>query len=246
MKIAVIGGTGLIGSQVVKLLNASGHEAVPSSPSTGLDLLSGQGLAEALAGADVVVNLTNSPTFDDASPAFFQKTMDNLLAAAKAAGVGHAVILSILGAEQVPGLVYYQAKVLQEDILKAGPVPYSIVRATQFYEFMPAVLSWTSDGSTVRLPSTLVQPMASADVAQAVADVSAGAPLNGARGVAGPEVFPLDELGRITLAAKGDARTVVTDNTAGMFAEASGDALIAKEDTVIAPTTYRQWLARSA
>ena len=244
MKIAVIGGTGLIGSQVVKLLNASGHEAVPHSPSTGLDLLSGQGLAEALAGADVVVNLTNSPTFDDASPAFFRKTMDNLLAAAKAAGVGHAVILSILGAEQVPGLVYYQAKVLQEDILKAGPVPYSIVRATQFFEFMPAVLSWTSDDSTVRLPSTLVQPMASADVAQAVADTSAGAPLLGTRGVAGPEVFPLDELGRITLAAKDDPRTVVTDNTAGMFAEASGDALIAKEDTVIATTTYRQWLAR--
>jgi uncharacterized protein YbjT (DUF2867 family) len=244
MKIAVIGGTGLIGSQVVRLLNASGHEAVPQSPSTGLDLLSGQGLAEALAGADVVVNLTNSPTFDDASPAFFQKTMDNLLAAAKAAGVGHAVILSIVGAELVPGLVYYQAKVLQEDILKAGPVPYSIVRATQFYEFMPAVLAMTSDGSTVRLPSTLVQPMASADVAQAVADVTAGAPLNGTRSVAGPEVFPLDELGRITIAAQGDQRTVVTDDSAGMFAEASGDALIAKEDTVIATTTYRQWLAR--
>ncbi|HEX4092593.1 MAG TPA: NAD(P)H-binding protein [Trebonia sp.] len=244
MKIAVIGGTGLIGSQVVTLLSASGHEAVPHSPSTGLDLLSGQGLAEALAGADVVVNLTNSPTFDDASPAFFQKTMDNLLAAAKSAGVGHAVILSIVGAELVPDLVYYQAKVLQEDILKAGPVPYSIVRATQFYEFMPAVLSMTSDGSTVRLPSTLVQPMASADVAQAVADVSAGDPVLGTRSVAGPEVFPLDELGRITIAATGDERTVVTDNTAGMFASASGDALVAKEDTVIATTTYRQWLAR--
>jgi uncharacterized protein YbjT (DUF2867 family) len=190
------------------------------------------------------VNLTNSPTFDDASPAFFQKTMDNLLAAAKSAGVGHAVILSIVGAELVPDLVYYQAKVLQEDILKAGPVPYSIVRATQFYEFMPAVLSMTSDGSTVRLPSTLVQPMASADVAQAVADVSAGDPVLGTRSVAGPEVFPLDELGRITIAATGDERTVVTDNTAGMFASASGDALVAKEDTVIATTTYRQWLAR--
>src|SRR6266699_2577401 len=115
MKIAVIGGTGRIGSQVVGILNASGHEAVPHSPSTGLDLLSGLGLPEALNGADVVVNLTNSPTFDDASPAFFQTTMDNLLTAAKAARVGHAVILSIVGADQVPGLVYYQAKVLQED-----------------------------------------------------------------------------------------------------------------------------------
>jgi uncharacterized protein YbjT (DUF2867 family) len=244
MKIAVIGGTGLIGSQVVKILNASGHEAVPLSPSTGVDLLSGQGLAEALEGADVVVNLTNSPTFDDASPAFFEKTMDNLLAAAKAAGVGHAVILSIVGADLVPGLVYYRAKVMQEEILKSGPVPYSIVRATQFFEFIDAVLSWTADEDTVRLPATLVQPMAAADVAQAVADVSAGAPLQGTRSVAGPEVFPLDELGKITLAAHEDHRTVVTDDSAGMFAAAAGDALIAKDGAVIAKTTYREWLAR--
>jgi uncharacterized protein YbjT (DUF2867 family) len=244
MKIAVIGGTGLIGSQVVKILNAGGHEAVPHSPSTGLDLLSGQGLPEAVAGADVVVNLTNSPTFDDASPAFFQTTMDNLLAAAKSAAVGHAVILSIVGADQVPSLVYYRAKVLQEDVLKAGPVPYSIVRATQFFEFIDAVLSWTADENTVRLPATLVQPMAAADVAQAVADVSIGTPMQGTRNVAGPEVFPLDELGRITLAAQGDQRTVITDNSAGMFAAASGDALIAKDGAVIARTTYREWLAR--
>jgi uncharacterized protein YbjT (DUF2867 family) len=244
MKIAVIGGTGLIGSRVVKILNADGHEAVPHSPSTGLDLRSGQGLPEALAGADAVVNLTNSPTFDDASPAFFQTSMDNLLAAAEKAGVGHAVVLSIVGADQVPDLVYYRAKVLQEDILKAGPVPYSIVRATQFYEFIDAVLSWTADGSTVRLPATLVQPMAAADVAQAVADVSSGVPLMGTRDVAGPEVFALDELGRITLAAHDDKRTVVTDGSAGMFAAASGDALIAKEGAVLAKTTYREWLAR--
>jgi uncharacterized protein YbjT (DUF2867 family) len=244
MKIAVIGGTGLIGSQVVKILNASGHEAVPLSPSTGVDLLSGQGLAEALAGAGVVVNLTNSPTFDDASPAFFEKTMDNLLAAAEAAGVGHAVILSIVGADLVPGLVYYRAKVRQEDILKSGPVPYSIVRATQFFEFIDAVLSWTADENTVRLPATLVQPMAAADVAQAVADVCAGAPLQGTRDIAGPEVFPLDELGKITLAAHGDQRTVITDNSAGMFAAAAGDALIAMDGAVIATTTYREWLAR--
>jgi len=244
MKIAVIGGTGLIGSQVVKILNASGHEAVPLSPSTGVDLLSGQGLAEALAGAGVVVNLTNSPTFDDASPAFFEKTMDNLLAAAEAAGVGHAVILSIVGADLVPGLVYYRAKVRQEDILKSGPVPYSIVRATQFFEFIDAVLSWTADENTVRLPATLVQPMAAADVAQAVADVCAGAPLQGTRDIAGPEVFPLDELGKITLAAHGDQRTVITDNSAGMFAAAAGDALIAKDGAVIATTTYREWMAR--
>ena len=244
MKIAVIGGTGLIGSQVVTILNAGGHEAVPHSPSTGLDLLSGQGLPEALAGAEVVVNLTNSPTFDDASPAFFRTTMDNLLSAAASAGVGHAVILSIVGADQVPDLVYYRAKVLQEEILKAGPVPYSIVRATQFFEFMDAVLSWTADENTVRLPATLVQPMAAADVASAVADVVVGAPLNGVRNVAGPEVFALDELGKITLAAHGDHRTVVTDESAGMFAAASGDALIAKDGAVIAKTTYQEWLTR--
>jgi uncharacterized protein YbjT (DUF2867 family) len=244
VKIAVIGGTGLIGSQVVKILNAGGHEAVPHSLSTGVDLLSGQGLPQALRGADVVVNLTNSPTFDDASPAFFQTTMDNLLAAAGAAGVGHAVILSIVGADLVPGLVYYRAKVLQEDILKSGPVPYSIVRATQFFEFIDAVVSGTADENTVRLPATLIQPIAAADVAQAVADVSVGTPLQGTRNIAGPEVFALDELGRITLAARGDHRTVVTDSSAGMFAAVSGDALIAKDGAVIAKTTYREWLAR--
>ena len=244
MKIAVIGGTGLIGSQVVKILNTSGHQAVPHSPSTGLDLLSGQGLPEALKGADVVVNLSNSPTFDEASPAFFQQSMDNLLAAAEDAGVGHAVILSIVGADEVPDLVYYRAKVLQEDLLKAGPVPYSVVRATQFFEFMDAVLSWTADENTVRLPATPIQPMAAADVARAVADVSAAAPLQGTRNVAGPEVFGLDELGKITLAAHGDHRTVVTDNSAGMFAAVSGDALIARDGAVIASTSYQEWLAR--
>jgi uncharacterized protein YbjT (DUF2867 family) len=244
MKIAVIGGTGLIGSQVVKILKANGHEAVPSSPSSGLDLISGTGLPEALAGADVVVNLSNSPTFDDASLAFFQTSMDNLLSAAEAAGVGHAVVLSIVGADRVPDLVYYRAKVLQEDILKAGPLPYSIVRSTQFFEFMKSALSWTSDDDTVRLPATLVQPIASADIAQAVADVCMGAPLQGTRNIAGPEVFTLDELGRITLAAHGDHRKVVTDNTAGMFAAVSGDALIAKDGAIIAKTTYREWLAR--
>ncbi|GAB3904405.1 hypothetical protein GCM10027612_72310 [Microbispora bryophytorum subsp. camponoti] len=175
MKIAVIGGTGLIGSRVVEILNARGHEAVPHSTSTGVDLLSGRGLPEALAGADVVVNLTKPRTFDDASPAFFRKTMDNLLAGAEAAGVGHAVILSIVGAELVPGSIYYRAKVLQEDLLKAGPVPYSIVRSTQFFEFIGTVLSWTSDEHTVRLPATLMQPIAADEVARAVADVSGGA-----------------------------------------------------------------------
>ncbi|MFF2363778.1 SDR family oxidoreductase [Streptomyces sp. NPDC058122] len=242
MKFAVIGGTGLIGSQVVKNLNAVGHEAVPHAQSTGIDVISGQGLGEAVAGADVIVNLTNSPTFDEASPAFFQTSMDNLLAAAQKGGVGHFVVLSIVGADQVPELDYYRAKVLQEDILAAGPVPYSIVRATQFMEFMEAVLSWTADGDTVRLPATPIQPIASKDVADAVAEVAAGAPLGGIRNIAGPEVFSLDELGRITLTHKGDSRTVVTDPTAGMFAVVKGDVLTDK-DAHLAPTRYVDWLS---
>ncbi|MFJ8506500.1 SDR family oxidoreductase [Streptomyces avermitilis] len=242
MKFAVIGGTGLIGSQVVKKLNAAGHEAVPHSQSTGVDVVSGQGLDEAVAGADVVVNLTNSPTFDEASPAFFRASMDNLLAAAQKGGVGHFVILSIVGADQVPELDYYRAKVLQEDILAAGPIPYSIVRATQFMEFMDAVLSWTADGDTVRLPATPIQPIAAKDVADAVAEVAAGAPLNGMRNIAGPEVYTLDELGRITLSHQGDSRTVVTDPTAGMFAAVKGDVLTDK-DAHLAPTHYADWLS---
>ncbi|MEU8733615.1 NAD(P)H-binding protein [Streptomyces tendae] len=243
MKIAVIGGTGFIGSQVVKILKASGHEAVPHSSSTGLDLVSGRGLSEALAGTDVVVNLTDSPTFDDASLSFFRTTMDNLLLAAKEADVSHAVVLSIVGADLVPDLVYYRAKVLQEDILKAGPVPYSIVRATQFFEFIETVMSWTSDDETVRLPATPIQPMASADVAQAVVDVCVGVPLQGTRNIAGPEVFTLDELGRITLTMLDDRRSVITDSNAGIYAAASNDVLIAKSDAIIAQTTYREWLA---
>ncbi|WP_086711182.1 SDR family oxidoreductase, partial [Streptomyces antimycoticus] len=214
MKFAVIGGTGLIGSQVVKNLNAAGHEAVPHSQSTGVDVITGQGLDEAVAGADVVVNLTNSPTFDEASPAFFQTSMDNLLAAAQRGGVGHFVILSIVGVDQVPELDYYRAKVLQEEILAAGPVPYSIVRATQFMEFMDAAMSWTADADTVRLPATPIQPIAAKDVAAAVAEVAAGTPVRGIHNIGGPEVFALDELGRITLSRKGDNRTVVTDPTA--------------------------------
>ncbi|MFF3505725.1 SDR family oxidoreductase [Streptomyces sp. NPDC003247] len=243
MKFAVIGGTGLIGSRVVKKLKEAGHEAVPHSQSTGVDVITGQGLAEAVADADVLVNLTNSPTFDDASPAFFQTSMDNLLAAAQKGGVGHVVILSIVGADQVPGLDYYRAKVLQEDVLKAGPVPYSIVRATQFMEFMDAILSWTTEGDTVRLPTVPLQPIAAQDVSDTVAEVAVGAPLNGTLDIAGPDVFPLDELGRITLNAHPDGRTVVTDDTAGMFAAVQGDALIAKGDARIAPTHYSDWLS---
>ncbi|WP_305785721.1 SDR family oxidoreductase [Symbioplanes lichenis] len=244
MKIAVIGGTGLIGSQVVTMLRADGHEAVPHSPSTGLDLLSGAGLPEALESADVVVNLTNSPTFDEAARAFFRTSMENLLSAAAEAGVGHAVILSIVGVDRVPGFVYYEAKVLQEQLLTAGPVPWSIVRATQFFEFLDTIVTSDPGPDAVHLPPTPVQPMAAADVARAVADVSAGAPLNGIRNVAGPEVFTLDDLGRAVLAAHGDQRPVVTDPEAGLFAAVPGDAIIGGDDAVPAKTTLQEWLAR--
>ncbi|WP_062208093.1 SDR family oxidoreductase [Streptomyces sp. NBRC 109706] len=242
MKIAVIGGTGLIGSQVVEILNGAGHEAVPHSPSTGLDVISGQGVDEAVAGAEVVVNLTNSPTFDAASAAFFRTSMEQLLDAARKAGVGHFVILSIVGVDQVPELDYYRAKTFQEEALEAGGIPYSIVRATQFMEFIDSVLSWTADDDTVRLPATPIQPIAARDVAEAVADVAAGAPLNGVRHVAGPEVFALDELGRITLAHASDDRTVVTDPEAGMFGAVRGDVLT-NTNAQLAPTRYADWLA---
>lgn len=242
MKFAVIGGTGLIGSQVVQDLNAAGHDAVPHALSTGVDVITGEGLDDALAGADVVVDLTNSPTFDEASPQFFHTSMDNLLAGAARADVGHVVVLSIVGVDRVPELDYYRAKALQEDLLKAGPVPYSIVRATQFMEFIDAVLSWTADGDTVRLPRTLLQPVAAAEVAATVAEVAAGAPLNGTLDLAGPDVYPLDELGRITLAARGDTRSVTVDESAGLFAAVRPDVLIAGEGARIASTRYTDWL----
>ncbi|WBB68412.1 SDR family oxidoreductase [Micromonospora sp. WMMD812] len=242
MKFTVIGGTGLIGSQVVQKLTAAGHEVVPAAPSTGVNLLTGEGLDQALAGADVVINVANSPTFDEASLDFFRTTMTNLLAAGERAGVRHQVILSIVGVDQVPQLDYYRAKTLQEDLLRQGPTPYSIVRATQFFEFVNAIMSWTSDDKTVRLPATRVQPMATADIVDAVVEVATGAPVNGIHNIAGPDVFALDELGRITLAAQHDDRAVVTDDNAGMFAVVNGDVLIAGPDAHLASTHYQDWI----
>ena len=242
MNITVIGGTGLIGSQLVSQLREAGHEVVPASLSTGVDLLTGAGLDQALKGADTVVNVTNSPTFDEASPDFFRTTMGHLLAAGRRAGVRHQVIPSIVGVDQVPQLDYYRAKTLQEELLREGATAYSIVRVTQFFEFMDAVMSWTADDHTVRLPSTRVQPIATADVVGALADVATAPPLNGTVDVAGPDVFPLDELGRLTLSARQDHRTVVTDEQAGMFAAVDGDVLIAGPDARLAPTHYKDWL----
>jgi uncharacterized protein YbjT (DUF2867 family) len=242
MKLVVIGGTGLVGSQVVQKLTAAGHEAVPAAPDTGVDLITGNGLDQVLAGAEVVINVANSPTFDEASLDFFRTSMTNLLAAGERAGVRHQVILSIVGVDQVPKLDYYRAKALQEDLLRHGPTPYSIVRATQFFEFMEPTMSMTSDASTVRLPATRIQPIATADVVDAVVKVATGPPLNGIWNVAGPDVFRLDELGKVTLAAHHDGRTVITDNKAGMFAAVTGDVLTAGPEAHLAPTHYQDWM----
>ncbi len=242
MKIAVIG-TGLIGSQVARKLTAAGHEVVAASLSTGVDLISGKGLDAALEGVEVVANLANSPTFDEASLGFFRTSMNNLLAAGKEAGVRHQVILSIVGVDRVPQLDYYRAKTLQEELLRDGPTPYSIVRATQFFEFMSAVLSWNADDTSVRLPATRLQPIAAVDVVDAVVDVATAAPLQGIRNVAGPDVFALDELGRLTLAARHDPRMIITDDKAGMFAVITGDVLTASPGAQLAPMRYRDWLA---
>jgi uncharacterized protein YbjT (DUF2867 family) len=257
MKLVVIGGTGLVGSQVVKKLTAAGHEAVPAAPDTGVDLITAKGLDQVLEGAEVVINVANSPTFDAASLDFFRASMSNLLAAGERAGVRHQVILSIVGVDRVPELDYYRAKALQEDLLRHGPTPYSIVRATQFFEFIDTVISWTCDNNVVRLPSTRIQPIASADVVDALVEVSLGAPLRGIRNVAGPDVYRLDDLGKVRLAAQGDGRSVITDNQAGMFAAVTGDELVAGPDAVfvalstlmagvaLEPTHYQDWIQRS-
>lgn len=245
MKFAVIGGTGRIGRGVVDTLNAVGHQAVPCSRSTGVDVITGANLDAALDGAEVIINLTDAPTFDQAAFDFFQTSMDNLLRAGAQAGVGHLVLLSIVGIDRVPAVDYYRAKVRQEDILVAGPIPYSIVRATQFMEFVDAILEMTADGDVIRLPRTPIQPIAVADVVHAVAEIARGTAVNGIVDIAGPEVFALDELGRITLTAKNDPRTVVTDDTAGLFGAVPGDAITAGADARIAQTHYRDWLSRS-
>ncbi|MGW4393245.1 SDR family oxidoreductase [Streptomyces sp. NPDC004685] len=241
MKITVIG-TGLIGSQLATKLTGQGHDVTTASLSSGVNLLTGAGLDQALTDAHTVVNVTNSPTFDEQSLDFFRTTVSNLLDAGKRAGVRHQVALSIVGVDQVPELDYYRAKALQEELLRSGPTPYSIVRATQFFEFMEPTMSWTSDETAVRLPATPIQPIASADVVNALAYVATGAPLGGILDVAGPDAFTLDEVGRITLAARGDERPVVVDDQAGLFAAVQGDVLTPGPDARLAATHYRDWL----
>ncbi|MEU1939460.1 SDR family oxidoreductase [Streptomyces coeruleorubidus] len=245
MKIVVVGGTGLIGSQVVALLRDQGHDAVAAAPSTGVDTLTGEGLTEALKGADVVVDVSNSPSFDT-EPAldFFTRSARNLFAAEKEAGVRHHVALSIVGVDQVPGYGYYEAKVAQENAVRGSGVPYSIVRATQFFEFVAPVMNMSTQDGEVRLPSTRLRPIASADVAAAVAEAAQGEPSNGIRNIAGPDVHRLDRLGELTLAARPDGRTVVTDETAGLFA-GMPDVLTGDGTAHLASTRYEKWVKRN-
>jgi uncharacterized protein YbjT (DUF2867 family) len=224
MKIAVIGGSGLIGSKLVAKLDERGHETVAASPSTGVDTLTGQGLADAVAGAAVVVDVSNAPSFEDAAALeFFDTSTRNLLAAEAAAGVGHHVALSVVGTARLTESGYFRAKLAQEQLIKSSSIPYSIVRATQFFEFLTRIAADATDGNTARLPPALIQPIAADDVASALGRISAGSPLNGIVEIAGPDRFRLDELIRGCLSAIGDPREVITDPDAAYFGMKLGE-----------------------
>jgi len=247
MKIVVIGGSGLIGTKLVKNLRQLGHEVVPASPSSGVNTITGVGLAEALAGAQVVVDVTNSPSWEDkAVLQFFETSTRNLLAAEAAAGVGHHVALSVVGTDRLLASGYFRAKMAQENLIKASKVPYTIVRATQFFEFVNGIAQSATDGQTVRLPPALMQPIVSDDVAAALADVTLGEPVNGMDELAGPEPIRLDELVRRFLSAKQDARQVVADVHARYFGlELNDQSLTPGDNPRIGPTHFADWLSRS-
>src|SRR5256886_4733214 len=212
MKIVVIGGTGLIGSKLVPKLREQGHEAVAASPKSGVNTLTGEGLAEALKGASVVVDVTNSPSWEDAAVMnFFETSTRNQLAYEGVAGVGHHVALSVVGTERMLASGFFRAKMAQENLIKTSSIPYTIIRATQFVEFVRGIADFSTEGNKIRLPTALIQPMAADDVASAVGRVATGAPVNGTVEVGGPEKFRLNELVRQFLAARKDSREVVAD-----------------------------------
>jgi len=247
MKIVVIGGTGLIGSKLVQKLQKDGHEALAASPDTGVNTLTGEGLPEALAGAQVVVDVSNAPAWEDAAVLnFFQTSTRNLIDAETAAGVGHHVALSIVGTDRLPDSGYLRAKVAQEELVKAGPVPYTIVRASQFFEFIGRIADSSTDGNSVRLSPALVQPEAADDVAATLADVAVGTPLNDTVELAGPEAFHVDELARRVLKASHDPRQVTADVHARYFgAELDDRSLIPGDGARIASTRFEDWLSQS-
>jgi uncharacterized protein YbjT (DUF2867 family) len=247
MKIVVIGGTGLVGSKLVEKLRKAGHDPLAAAPDTGINTITGEGLAEALAGAQVVVDVSNAPAMDDdAVMGFFQTSSRNLLAAEAAAGVNHHVLLSIVGADRLPESGYLRAKVAQEDTVKAGTVPYTIVRASQFFEFIGRLADSSFTGDAVHLAPVFVQPESADDVAATLADVAVNEPANGIVELGGPEQFRLDELARRVLEAKKDERLVEADVHARYFgAELDEHSLTPDSNARIAPTRLEDWLSQS-
>jgi uncharacterized protein YbjT (DUF2867 family) len=245
MRIVVIGGTGLIGSKLVAKLRDQGHDAIAAAP-PNVDTITGEGLTAALSGADVMVDVSNSPSVEDAAVLnFFQTATRNLLAAEAAEGVRHHVALSVVGTERLLESGYFRAKLVQEELIKTGSIPYSIVRATQFFEFVKSIADAATTGNLVRLSPALIQPMAADDVASAVARVAVGAPLNALVEVAGPEQFRLDALIRLSLASKGDPREVISDPRARYFGAAlSEKMLLPGPDAALSTTRFEDWAAQ--
>lgn len=244
MKIVVIGGTGLIGSKVVAKLNEQGYQAVPASPASGVNTLTGEGLAEVMEGASVVVDVSNSPSFDDAPVMeFFKASTGNLLSYEMTAGVGHHVALSVVGSDRLPDSGYLRAKVVQEKLIKESSIPYSIIRATQFFEFVSRIADSATDGNTVRLPPVRFQPIAADDVANAVARVAMGPPLNAIVEIGGPEQFRFDELIRLGLIARKDPREVIADPHARYFGtELTEFSLVPGNDALLGEIRFEVWL----
>ena len=248
MKIVVIGGTGLIGSKLVRMLQEHSHQAVAASPNTGVNTITGEGLAEALRGASVVVDVSNSPSFEDAAVLkFFETSTGNILQAEAAAGVRHHVALSVVGTERLQQSGYFRAKMAQEKLIQESSIPYSIVHATQFFEFVKSIADGATVGNTVRLAPVLIQPMAAEDVASAVARTAVGAPINGIVEVAGPEQFRLDELVRRALAARHDPRKVAADPQTRYFGAKLGERmLVPGADAKLGEIRFEDWLSQSA
>jgi uncharacterized protein YbjT (DUF2867 family) len=248
MKIAVIGGSGLIGSKLVTKLREHGQEALAASPNSGVNSVTGEGLAEALKGASVVVDVSNAPSWEDSAVMrFFETSTRNLLSYEAAAGVGHHVALSVVGSERMPESGYFCAKVAQENLIKGSSIPYSIVRATQFFEFVKGIADFSTDGNKVRLPSVLIQPIAADDVASAIGRIAMGAPVSGTVEVGGPEKFRLDELVRRGLAAWKDPREVVPDPHARYYGvEVSERTLVPGDDARLGETRFETWLTLPA
>lgn len=245
MKIVVIGGTGLIGSKVVEILKQNGHEVLAAAPNTGVDTITGAGLAEALEGAEIVVDVANSPSFEDqAAMDFFRTAGRNVTAAEKAAGIRHHLALSVVGTERLQDSGYFRAKLAQEELIKASPIPYTLIHATQFFEFLRGIAQSGTQGDTVSLPHARFQPMAAQDVAAAVAEAALGSPLNGTIEIAGPAIFRIDELVALVLEYDRDSRRVIADPDAPYFGvKLDDDALMPGPGARLGETGFDWWLA---